>query len=234
MGNRADAISAAGYPRSVRQPKSSYYLGDHMKRLLLLFLVSSTCSSITSAQFEPGKVEITFNGTAGYLKDNLPNCSNNSQSIGYVMLNTGIGYYLFDGFSIEPQLGLLAAENTFPAQSALLNLSYTHRISSSTIALFVRGGYGISNSLTSPVVGFLPIRINEVSNNHIINADAGAKFLATANVALNIELNYRREAFDDEVPTGLYFVNGTIMPFTHEVNYTYSYVGALFGFSILL
>ncbi len=205
-----------------------------MKRLLLLFLISSICPSITSAQFESGKVEITFNGTAGYLKDNLPANLYGSQSIGYVMLNIDGGYYLLDGFSIEPQLGLLATENTFPAQSALLNLSYTHRISTSAIALFVRGGYGISNSLTSPVVGFVPIRINEVSNNHIINAGAGAKILVTENVALNIELNYRREVFDDEVPTGLYYVNGTIVPFTHAVNYTYSYVGALFGFSILL
>jgi Outer membrane protein beta-barrel domain len=205
-----------------------------MKRFLLLLLLSAICSAITSAQFEQGKVEITFNGTAGYLKDNLPVNLYGSQSIGYVMLNTDVGYYLLDGFSIEPQLGLLATENTFPSQSALLNLSYTHRISTSAIALFIRGGYGISNSLSSPVVGFVPIRINTVSNVHLINASGGTKILLSEHVALNIELNYRREAFDDDVPVGLYFINNNIVPLTHTVDYRYSYVGMLFGFSILL
>ena len=205
-----------------------------MKQLRLLLLLNAICSATAFAQFEPGSVEITFNGTAGYLKDNLPANVYGSQSVGYVMLNTDIGYYLFNGFSMEPQLGLLATENTFPSQSALLNLSYTYRISPSAIAVFVRGGYGISNSLSSPVVGFLPVRINAVSNVHLINASGGAKLLLTENVALDIELNYRRETFDDEVPIGIYFINNTITTLTHPVSYEYSYVGMLFGFSILL
>ncbi len=205
-----------------------------MKRFLLLLLLNAIYSATTSAQFEPGKVEITFNGAAGYLKDNLPANLYGSQSIGYVMLNADVGYYLLDGFSIEPQLGLLATENTFPSRSALLNLSYAHRISTSAIALFIRSGYGISNSLSSPEVGFVPVRINEISNVHLINAGVGAKILVTENVALNIEMNYRRETFDDKVPTGIYVVTGNFAYLTQTVDYTYSYVGALFGFSIFL
>jgi len=206
-----------------------------MKRLLPFLLLNVVCSTIASAQFEAGKIEITLTGTAGYLKDNLPTDLTSSQSVGYVMLNTAIGYYLFDEFSIEPQIGLLATESTFPSQSVLMNLSYTHRISTSAIALFVRCGYGISNSLSSPVVGFVPTRINEISNVHIINAGVGTKILATENVALNIEMNYRGETFDQQVPTVWYYLdNNTIVPFTHTANFTYSYIGVLIGFSILL
>ncbi|MFZ1978685.1 MAG: hypothetical protein WAV76_12080 [Bacteroidota bacterium] len=92
--------------------------------ITLLFLMSST----VFAQFEKGNIELTLSGTAGYEKESPSASLNNSESIGYAMLNISVGYYLINGLSVEPQIGFLEMEKSFPSQSALLNLSYMYSI----------------------------------------------------------------------------------------------------------
>lgn len=51
---------------------------------------------------------------------------------------------------------------------------------------------------------------------------------------LRIEMNYRKESFGYEVPIGMYYVMDTIMYYTKTEDYSYTYIGVLFGFSIIL
>ena len=205
-----------------------------MNRKLIIALFVLANSTIAFAQFEKGNTELTLSGTAGYQKESPSFTSNNPESLEYCMLNICVGYYIVNGFSVEPQIGFLAIDKSYPSQSALLNLSYTYRISHSALALFVCSGYGLSNSLCSPVIGFIPLRSEVISDVHIINAGAGIKILMMDNVILRIEANYHKESFEYDALEGLYYDNDTIMYYTKTEDSSISYVGVLFGFSIIL
>ena len=203
-----------------------------MSRLILVVLTIILGITLAPAQFEKGNVELSLSGTGGGL-----GTTNTSEMMPpatmsgiYVFLNTSIGYYFLDGLSIEPQYGLLAEENLPPAHSLILNLSYNKRIPNSNIALFVEGGYGISNSISFPLFNGVYKFTFDKWIAHIINAGTGVKYLVKNDIALKVELNYRSESFTYTDPYHNMF---PAIP-TNSTNVTYSYFGVLFGFSIIL
>ncbi len=203
-----------------------------MKRLQCIIILLVTNILLCYAQFEKGHVELTLMGTAGYEKEKTSSNSN-SESIGYVSINTCAGYYFIDGLSIEPQLGLLAIENMSPAESVLLNLSYTGRITNSNIALFLRGGYGVANALSTPILNNLPIGPRDKWDVHILNIGAGIKFIIKENITFRCEVNYRTESYP--YTTYNYVYLGNSYGYNPEtIDYTLSYYGILFGFSVIL
>ena len=203
-----------------------------MKRILWMVLLLTTSYLLCYAQFEKGQVELSLIGNAGYQKETTSSHSN-SESVGHVLINACVGYYIVDGLSLEPQIGLLAIENVKPSQSVLLNLSYTGRIANSNIALFLRGGYGISNSISIPMFAYTPIRIQDKWDVHILNVGAGVKFLIKECATLRFELNYRTETYPYELHH--YYYSGSYSyDYTESVDYTFSSLGLLFGISIIL
>jgi len=203
-----------------------------MKRPILLILTFITCTLISSAQFDKGKVEISLIGNAGYQKAST-SPSSSSEATGYVFLNSCVGYYLSDGISIEPQFGMIAVEKFRPAQSVLFNLSYTGRLQNSKIALFIRGGYGIANSPSSPIIMFTPIDSHGKWDVTVLNFGSGIKFLVTDDIALRCEAYYRSESYKQD--TFNYFYTGTTYTTqTITVDRTLSSYGLLFGFSVVL
>jgi hypothetical protein len=197
----------------------------------LLLVLSYTRAS---AQYEQGNIELTLSGTAGYQRESASGDVSNSQNIGYAMLNLDAGYYIFNGLSLEPQIGFLVIENSYPSQSVLLNISYTKRISNSPFAVYLLGGYGISNSLSPPFLESIPVRVDDKWDVHIINAGFGTKILIKDNVVFRMELNYRRESFEYTVPVGMFIFNGNVMTAAQTVDFVNSYIGLIFGFSIIL
>jgi hypothetical protein len=203
-----------------------------MKRYILLALILVTSISISSAQYDKGKVEISLIGNAGYQKASTSSAVS-SGTTGFIFLNSCIGYYLSDGLSIEPQIGMVAIENYSPAQSVLLNLSYTGRLQKSNVALFIRGGYGIANSPSSPIILFTPIDSHGKWDVNILNFGSGFKLLVTDDIALRCEAYYRSESYKQDA-FNYVFTGTTYIVQTTTVDRTLSSYGLLFGFSVLL
>jgi len=195
-----------------------------MKHIIAAFLFIGLYSSIAIAQFEKDCVELSLSGSIGSLTETGSAGSISiSQSFTYLFLTTALDYYVSDGLSLEPEIGFMAIEKSSPSQSVLLNLSYTSRLPKSMVALFLRGGYGLGNSLTISPYGNIPMQISNKWDVNTLNFGAGLKILFNENVALRTELNYRRQSF----------TRGSTY-YSSSQDYVYSNVGLLLGFSILL
>jgi opacity protein-like surface antigen len=201
-----------------------------MKKTLVIVALLAANLSVAFAQFEKGTVEMSLAGTAGYQKVSAsgnPGYGAPSKSIGYINIYTTCGYYLLNGLSIEPQIGALFIENNRPSESALLSLSYTKLITNTSVALYFRLGYGLSNGLSLPIIGSaLFQRVTNDWDIQIFNVGGGLKILVAENIALRIELNYRSETFNDQDAIYSYY--------PADIDYTYSNTALLFGFSVLL
>ena len=202
-----------------------------MKLAIWVILLIMIRTVICNAQFEQGNVEISIMGTGGYMKESYSTYSYNNESIGYVLINTSIGYYLVDGLSIEPQFGLLAIEKVSPSQSLLLSLSFSTRLPDSDIALFLKGGYGFSNSVSSPMLAYTPINRRDKWDTQITSLGGGLKFILKEYIALKFEFNYREESFPYKMTRYSYSPYGS---YTESVEYSMSSYAILVGVSFIL
>jgi hypothetical protein len=128
------------------------------------------------------------------------------------------GYYLIDGLSIELEYGLMAVEDSRPFHSIIGNLSYTYPLPESSVALFARAGYGVSNgrALYSVIMSG-----GGEMDYGILNLGAGAKILLSRMAYLRGEVNYRSYSKSDSDEFG-------------ESTYTLSHIALLFGLGIVL
>jgi opacity protein-like surface antigen len=188
-----------------------------MKQVIGMVLAICLCTSFASAQFTKNSVELSLSGSMGVWTP-----SSQSQSYTYIFLTSDVDYYIIDGLSLEPEIGFTAVENSQPSQSILLNLSYTSRIPNSNTALFLRGGYGIGNTVLWAPFGSIPIQLSNDLNIYTINVGAGLKILLRENVALRVEGNYRQQSYKPNY--------GNYSSSTEQ----YSNFALLLGFSILL
>jgi hypothetical protein len=203
-----------------------------MKHTYIISILVILLSSVCRAQFKSGDVELSLMGSAGSLTQESGysssgyGFSNHSNTYNYLSISSLCGIYIFDEFSIEPEVGMLAIENSSPAQFIIGNLAYTYCVPNSKIAVFVRGGYGVSNAFILPMNGNLPLRYSDKFDIGIINAGGGVKYLVSDHTVLRIEINYRKQSYSQQY-SSLYFSS------TQYEN-SYSNYGVLVGFSILL
>ena len=150
----------------------------------------TTTSAI--AQFKKGNVELSLMGGFGSFTETT---SSSTKSSSTTIINLAItpGYYIVDGLSFEPELGLtiITPENGSGSSgvSGVANLSYTFASSENPFAPFLRIGYGISNGLQLPAIGTFIIE-NKGSNQSsvtIIATGAGMKFLIGTHAAIRTE-----------------------------------------------
>ncbi len=163
-------------------------------------------AATASAQFKQGDLELTMLGTAGSTTEKITYSSKSSplldfesdDSHTYGYLSLAPAYYFIDGLAGELELGLRAMEGVRPMQSIIINLAYTHQLPRSSVALFARAGYGMSNSYGIPVFLELYGGRSDEFDISIINLGAGAKFLVGRTAFIRTELNYRIQSMDDE------------------------------------
>jgi hypothetical protein len=152
-------------------------------------------SSTVYSQFNSGDIELGFSGSLGF-----SSISNNSDdetsSNGYSQIFLSPGYYIIDGLSITADLGIYLEKykgdsKLYAQKFGIINLSYTYRFPNTKIAIFGKGGYGLSNTPLYQVPDYIIEYPDNNLNAKIINLGCGMKFLASNNVALTSELNYR-------------------------------------------
>jgi opacity protein-like surface antigen len=201
-----------------------------MKKILFVIALLTVCMQLTLAQFEERTVEMSLTGAGGSYKISVtPGSGPGGSSVDfkYFGLDASIGYYLSKGLSIEPQLGVLFVEDDSPSESILLNLSYTRLLTNTSVALFARVGYGLSNGAAAGILNPLPLRVTKDWNVQIFNIGGGTKILVANNIALRIELNYRSNTYNEQDEMHSYYPAA-------DVDYTLSNLSISFGFSVLL
>ena len=186
--------------------------------------------SVKKAPFMQGDWELSMVGSVGSMTSKSSYTSAVYSSTGesstqYVFLSATAGYYLADRISIEPELSLIATGDEKPAQSILLNLSYTYPLANTNIAIFIRGGYGLGNGTTILLESGIPLRQTDGLDINTINAGAGAKFLIAQGAALRLEVNYRQQTYSHDGGSGSY---------SYSIENKNSVIRCCLGFSVLL
>ena len=203
-----------------------------MRAVITLTSVLLLTAAVACAQFKKGDVELSFSGSVGSWSDRYSDSYSggtsysSSDSHNYVFLAVSPGYYLADGLSVEPELSLIAAEESKPIQYLLMDLSYTYLLPNSNVAPYARAGYGVSNSVQMAGMTVLPIEASSKFNIGVFNAGAGVKFLLNRYVVLRTEINYKSHAWSniEDYGFGMSDKSESMM----------SFFGLQFGFSVLL
>jgi opacity protein-like surface antigen len=203
-----------------------------MRTITMLFLLSALTIH-ADAQFQRRSVEMSLSGTFGSLKMSDSKRYSSPEALTYLFISTGVEYFITDGISVGPQIGLLAAEDEPPAQSVLMNLSYTKRLDDSRTALFIRCGYGKANTISLPFYGgVVPYRIDKDWLVNVYTVGAGVKFLVSDGAALKVEANYRNEGYSKE--ENYYPMYPPFQVQYGTVEREYENITLQFGFSILM
>jgi len=169
-----------------------------------------------SAACNLGSTSTSYESTSGGQTQ-----SGSSEATGYFALDLRVGGYLVDGFSIEPEVYMLAVEKDLPSFNLGANLAYTFDIPESRLKPFVIVGYGIGNA--TPLMQRLLGRSSDKLDIPVLRAGGGLKVFVSKSVALKVE--YRYERYTQERTT-------TYFNSSYTSKSTASYHNLLFGFSV--
>ncbi len=181
---------------------------------------------IRRAPFMQGDVEISALLNAGQQSEEssgLAGYTSSSISRNYMNFGISAGYYLADGFSIEPEVGIFVVESARPGFSGLMNASYTYRIGNSPVALFARAGFGAGTGTSIMGMNSLIVPVGGDETVSLYAFGGGVKFIVTPDVVLRGEVRFRHESYSRSYG----FANMT-------VDYVQTNTVLFFGFSFLL
>jgi hypothetical protein len=197
-----------------------------MHRMGFIGLLMLGVVALASAQFQKGASELSLSGSLGsYTAKSSSSNFNTSESRNFFFLAVSPGYFVLDGLSVEPEIGMLAIEESEPAWLFLGNLSYTYAIAGSTIAPFIRAGYGVSNAVTASFAPNLLARVSDKLDVGVLSLGGGLKVRISDGAYLRTELNYRKLSWSTEYRGYSY---------SSTTDHTYSSFGLLVGLSVLL
>ncbi len=189
-----------------------------VKRVMATLVISIFVSFTALAQYEKGDWELGFTAEAKQV-DKRRDTSIDVDS--YFGLHLSAGYFLANGFSLEPELFFFnASDNGTPYKFIIGNLSYTLKLKELKVAPFMKVGAGRGNT-----TGWRYIDLRQFNYNEwILNASVGMKHMLSSNVAIKYEINHRKYTdryFNDRAP---------------EYSYTYkiSDTSLLVGLTLLL
>ena len=198
-----------------------------MKTLYFIsaFLLAASVCSL--GQFKAGNVELGLSGCLGSMNtESTYNGRTTSQSCVYLALGAMPLIYITDGLALEPEIGFFALSNYSPSIYIVGNIEYSHMIENSKFAIFVRTGYGISNSL---VLTYLDKPLKSTSsdglNISIVNLGAGFKYFISKNIALRGELNIKFQKYSESYSSKYY---------SYTSDYNWRTISFLYGFAVML
>jgi len=193
-----------------------------MKKLILICLFFISLNIPLFSQFESGCFEL--GGSFGFYymdsKQKSINQESSDNSTAFICsINPAI--YVVKGLSIEPEIGLMIAEETDPGIFLLGNVSYTYLIPEKSFAPYAKVGFGVTNSMFSiPNVNVFS-KTSEDLDITVFNLAAGLKFLINKTAIIKTELNYRKLNYSQESGFAKY-------------DYTLNYLSILIGMSFLI
>ena len=196
-----------------------------MKTFIMAFIALLLLAVGAQAQFEKGDWELGLTIMAGSYKETRESESQNwSYSANYFALSLMPGYFVLNGFSLEPEFNCYSLQNSDPTFQLLGNLSYTGWLPGHSAAWFGRAGVGTGNAY--PFAGQTFSMWDADESIVVLNFGAGIKAPISRYAALRTELNYKFYRFTHpssafEYPSG-------------STDYDIRDFGLRIGFSILL
>lgn len=185
-----------------------------MKVLVPTFIMVMAVAHAVAQPREGRTRELSISG-------GLQNTSSGGGSATSFLISPRLGFFVYEGLEIEPEVSLLIASSVDPVYTANANLSYNFLASRKSVP-FLLLGYGRSNTI--PYLN-VPLGPRDFGVN-VFNAGAGVKIYLYPDVALRIE--YRLQKFSGKGETRTY----ALYSYTEEVDATLQTVQ--FGFCILL
>lgn len=170
--------------------------------LSFLFIFFQLITAQESANpFSKGKFEFSLSGgysatkwDVTYYSGSLKHESTNDNK-SFVLGFSG-GYYVAEGFSLEPEIQATLFEGSRPAFAGIAGVAYTHHFPNKNFGVFVKGGIGLSNGITylaiAPYIG----RTSDNFDVAIYKLAAGVKVLLTDDIIMRNELEYKISKYD--------------------------------------
>lgn len=159
-----------------------------MKKLLVLTFIGLIALALTAwAQPEGKKWELGIGFDYSSVKG-----SESSEAFDILTIPLRLGYYLWKGLEVEPELFLMKVEDSDMGYLFNLNGVYNFKTAGS-IRPFLLAGVGITNGIK---IGYVMEADNEV-NGFVINAGAGLKYLVGNSAAIRFEYRYMHNRLKD-------------------------------------
>jgi opacity protein-like surface antigen len=197
--------------------------------LFAVALVGVTANSQTG----PGSWELSLAGNLGSIQSSSEYSSNgggysshyssDGDAQTYFGLDLRAGIFVIDGFSLEPEIYMLAVKSVQPAFNIGANACYTASITNSPVKPFLTIGYGIGNAI--PLMQRVMGRSSGDFDIPVLRGGGGLKVFVSKQVALRVE--YRYERFSSEQESSYYSYTSTTKTTTNIHN-------ILIGFSVFL
>ncbi len=201
-----------------------------MKNSMFLLLSALLLAAFpAAAQTEGGSWEFSLAGNVGSTTTSSEYTyggqtrTSDGEAQTYLGLDLRVGAYVVNGFSLEPEVYLLAVDKVPPTWNLGANASYTFTIPESPVKPFITAGYGIGNGI--PLMQRLFNRSSDDLDIPVLRVGGGVKVFFSRYVALKAE--YRYERYSQENSYGSSFYSST-------TKYTFNFHNVLFGFSVFL
>ena len=193
---------------------------------LHLLLVSSTDAQEMKNPFAKGAWELSIVGGYSSIDSQTDYSSNGynnhySSSSKIFSLSAMTGYYVYDGISVEPELQMTLIKDEEPAYSVIVGAAYTYFVSKNNIGIFLKGGVGLSNSITALSISPYLVRIKSGFDVKIYKFSTGLKILVSDDVIIRTELEYKSSSYEESSKYS-------------KTDNTFSEFIVKFGFSVLL
>jgi Outer membrane protein beta-barrel domain len=162
-----------------------------MKLVRFMLIVVLTATTLHAQPREGRNTELSLSGSYQNYSS-----GSSSGSSGAFLISPRVGFFVFEGLELEPEILLLLSSGSVPVYLLNGNISYNF-ISAGKGVPFVLLGYGIANTVPIFNVPFL----NTDFGVGVLNAGAGVKIFLKENIALRIE--YRYQKFSGEGSSGI-------------------------------
>ncbi len=201
-----------------------------MNKSMLLWLCALLCAAIpATAQTDSGSWEFSLAGNIGSTSTSTEytyggrTTSSDGEARMYLGLDLRVGAYVASGFSLEPEIYLLAIDKVPPTWNLGANAAYTFTIPESPVKPFLTAGYGIGNGI--PLMQRLLNRSSDELDIPVLRAGGGVKVFFSRYVALKVEYRYEHYSKEDSYSAG---------PYSSTTKAAINYHNVLFGFSVFL
>lgn len=201
-----------------------------MKRRFVMLLCGLGLAALSAmSQTQPGSWELSAAANLGSISGSTESTSGGSthtresEARGYLGLCVRAGIYAVEGFSIEPEIYILAVEKTLPTFNLGGNLSYTFTIPNSRVKPFAIAGYGIGNGI--PYMQRLTGHQSDKLDIPVLRVGGGLKVFLGKQVALKVEYRYERYSYEH---------TNTYYNYSATYSEIWNFHTVLFGFSVFL
>ncbi len=157
-----------------------------MNKLAFLLIIAMMTTSLLAQPREGKRAELSVSGAYQNYSSGT-----SEKSTGAFLVSPRVGFFVVEGFEIEPEVVLMFASGSDPVYVLNGNVSYNF-VSAGKGVPFILIGYGLAN--TVPLFGVPMTRTDLVIG--VLNVGGGVKAFLRDDIALRIE--YRYQGFSGE------------------------------------